>query len=124
MCIDDEIDILDVAQIALETVGGYTVSTCKSGKEGIEKIVSVKPDLILLDVMMPGLDGPATFRQINQIDELGHVPIIFMTAKVQPKEVTLYTDMGALGVITKPFDPMKLAHEVQGHWQKHQNRTA
>ncbi|MDP9128605.1 MAG: response regulator [Pseudomonadota bacterium] len=116
LCVDDEEDILEVAKIALEAVGGFQVSICKGGKEALARAPELKPDMILLDVMMPGLDGPATYGQLKLNPSLKNVPVAFMTAKVQPKEVSSYIDIGAIGVIVKPFDPMRLADDIRALW--------
>ena len=92
----------------------YEVITANSGAEAIERAVAESPDVILLDVMMPGMDGPTTFTELRNIPGLQHVPIIFMTAKVQKHEIEDYKRLsGAAGVITKPFDPMTLLKEIQ-----------
>lgn len=116
ICIDDEDDILQVACMCLETVGGYEVTPCHSGEEGIKKALEIVPDLIMIDVMMPGLDGPATLEKMRMHDTLDRIPIIFMTARVQPAEVEEYLQNGATSVVAKPFDPMTLAKEVQAIW--------
>lgn len=114
--VEDEPDIQAVARLALENVGGLTVEVCSSGQEALERVGSFKPDLILLDVMMPGMDGPTTFRKLQELPEVDGIPIVFMTAKVQPQEVAHYKDMGALNVIPKPFDPLALADQVKAIW--------
>jgi len=119
LCIDDETDILEIAAMALESVGGYTVKTCSRGMDGVEQADSFKPDLILLDVMMPGLDGPSTLRLLKANKALENIPVIFMTAKVQPSEIARYLELGAAGVIAKPFDPMALAGEVKSRFEEH-----
>ncbi len=117
--VEDEPDIRAVAQLALEAVGGFTVEVCASGQEALDKCAGFKPDLVLLDVMMPGMDGPSTFAALRAKPEGQTLPIIFMTAKVQPAEVQRYQELGALGVISKPFDPMTLAETVRGLWAGH-----
>jgi two-component system OmpR family response regulator len=118
--VEDEPHIQAVAQIALEDVGGFTVTLASSGKECIERAKTFSPDLILLDVMMPGMDGPSTFRALKAIPETAGIPVIFLTAKVQPKEVESYKRLGALDVICKPFDPMTLSDEIRAIWEKSQ----
>ena len=114
MYVEDDPDIQMVAQMALEVVGGLTLRTCASGQEAMQAAVSgVAPDLILLDVMMPGLDGPATLAELRKIPATTATPVIFMTAKVQAAEVSYYKSIGAIGVIAKPFDPMLLAQQVR-----------
>jgi two-component system OmpR family response regulator len=114
--VEDEPDIQAVARIALETVGNYTLEVCSSGQDALDRAVAFGPDLILLDVMMPGLDGPDTLLELRKLDGLTDKPVIFMTAKVMDSEVQRYLDIGAIGVIPKPFDPMSLAAQVRSIW--------
>ena len=118
LCIDDEEDITEVAGMALETLGNFEVIICNSGNAGIEKATTLQPDLILLDVMMPEMDGPATLSKILSNSHIKHIPVIFMTARVQPKEIQEYIDMGAIGVIEKPFDPMSLHQTITNIWNE------
>ena len=120
LMVEDEPDIQTVAKLALEAVGGFNVEICSCGQEALDKAVGVNPDLILLDVMMPGMDGPTTLQELKKIPELSDTPVIFMTAKVQPQEVQQYKDLGALDVIAKPFDPMSLADNVRSIWEQSQ----
>lgn len=117
--VEDEPDIRTIAKLALETVGGFTVEICSSGQEALEKAGAFRPDLILLDVMMPGMDGPTTMEALRKDSATATLPIAFMTAKVQASEVQRYTDLGAIGVIAKPFDPMQLAETVKRLWSEH-----
>lgn len=117
--VEDDPDIQTVAQMALEMVGGFVIKTCSSGHEALAAAVSgFKPDLLLLDVMMPGMDGPTTLAGLRQIDQTAITPVVFMTAKVQGSEIDFYTSLGAIGVIAKPFDPMTLADQVRQLWNK------
>ena len=116
---EDEPDIQEVALMALDDIGGFKVEACNSGQEMLDKAIAFKPDLILLDVMMPNLDGPATLAQLRKLPELVNTPAAFMTAKVQPKEVEHFLALGAIGVIPKPFDPMTLADQIRDIWNKH-----
>ena len=116
---EDEPDIQAVAKIALETVGSFELKICNNGEEALANAVSYAPDLLLFDVMMPGMDGPAAFKAIKELPELADTPVIFMTAKVQPTEVAEYKNMGAIDVIAKPFDPMTLAEQIKTIWQHH-----
>lgn len=111
--VEDEADIQAVAKLALEMVGGFTVKICSSGEEAMQAAVAFAPDMILLDVMMPGMDGPTTLAALRTLPSLQKVPVAFMTAKVQPQEVAHYKSLGALDVIAKPFDPMTLADKVR-----------
>ena len=115
---EDEPDIQQVALIALEMVGGYTLKTCNTGLEAVAEIENFKPQLLLFDVMMPDMDGPTALAKIREMDAYKDTPAIFMTAKVQPNEVKGYLDMGAVDVIAKPFEPMTLAAQVQEIWAK------
>lgn len=118
--VEDEADIQAVAKIALEAVGGFTVKICSSGEEAVREAAAFTPDIILLDVMMPGMDGPRTLKALREQAALAHTPVAFMTAKVQPQEVAHYKSLGALDVIPKPFDPMALAGQVRRIWD-HRN---
>lgn len=115
--VEDEADIQAVAKLALEMVGGFIVKICSTGEEALREAVAFAPDMILLDVMMPGMDGPSTLMALRKLPELTTTPIAFMTAKVQPQEVAHYKSLGALDVITKPFDPMNLANQVRDIWE-------
>lgn len=116
--VEDEPDIRTIAELALTAVGGFTVELCSSGAEAIEKTPAFRPDLVLLDVMMPGLDGIETFHEMQRIPALAAVPVIFMTAKAQKHELQRYKDIGAIGVIPKPFDPMTLAADIIAIWNQ------
>lgn len=118
--VEDEPDIQAVAKLALESVGGFTLQVCSSGQQAIDEAEAFNPQLILLDVMMPGMDGPTTMQELRKIESLAQVPVIFMTAKVQTNEVAEYMDMGALDVIAKPFDPMTLSDTVRSIWTRAQ----
>lgn len=113
LMIDDEDDIRTVAQMSLQTVGGFQVVLASGGEEGLKMLAREKPDLILLDVMMPGIDGPGTLRRLKENPESAHIPVVFLTAKAQQMELEELKSMGAAGVLTKPFDPMKLPEQVR-----------
>ena len=116
LMVDDDSDIRTVAQISLTAVGGFTVEVCGSGPEALERAPAFGPDLILLDVMMPGMDGPTTLRRLREIPALAQTPVIFMTAKVQPQEVVQLKACGAMDVLAKPFDPMALPDALRRIW--------
>ena len=116
--VEDEADIRLVAKMALEAVGGYEVFACESGAEAIAKAPTAKPDLLLLDVMMPGMDGPTTLKALRETFAIEATPVIFMTAKVQPGEVAQYKALGALDVIAKPFDPMQVSAQIHRIWSE------
>jgi CheY-like chemotaxis protein len=115
--VEDEPDIQAVARIALETVGGFTVQICSSGEDALQAAVEFAPDLLLLDVMMPGMDGPTTLKELRNLPQLENTPAVFMTAKVQPQEIEQFKSYGALDVIAKPFDPMALSGQIAAVWQ-------
>lgn len=121
---DDEDDILDVATLSLEMVGGLSVTTCGDGFQAIEAALRSRPDLIMLDVMMPGMDGPTAMSRIRADPALADIPVILLTARVRGPEVQEYFALGADGVISKPFDPMTLADEVRAIWVKRSTRAA
>ncbi|MGD8525318.1 MAG: response regulator [Thioalkalispiraceae bacterium] len=116
--VEDEPDIQAVAQIALESVGGFDVSICSSGEEALQSAAQFAPQLLLLDVMMPGMDGPTTLSELHKQDELRDIPAIFMTAKVQPQEIEQLLTYGAIGVVAKPFDPMTLSDTIRKIWNE------
>lgn len=118
MCVEDEPDIRSVVKLALEAVGGYSVLLCASGKEAIEKGPAFAPDFILLDAMMPSMDGPSTLKALREIPALANVPVAFMTAKVQPSEIAAFKALGALEVIAKPFNAGTLADTVESLWER------
>jgi CheY-like chemotaxis protein len=112
MYVDDEADIRAIVEMALQAIGGFAVTLCAGGREAVEKAQAAPPDLILLDVMMPGMDGPQTLAALREVPVLARVPIVFMTAKVQPSEVARFRELGAADVIAKPFDPLTLPQDV------------
>ncbi|HSS76508.1 MAG TPA: response regulator [Thermoanaerobaculia bacterium] len=114
--VEDDPDIQMIATMALEALGGFRVLPCASGGEALNRFAEFAPDLVLLDVMMPGMDGPATLEALRRLPAGGTTPVIFMTARVQAQEVILYREMGAVDVISKPFDPMTLAATVREIW--------
>ena len=112
-CFEDEPDIQEVARLSLEAVGGFRVDTAGSGAEGLALLETLTPDVILLDVMMPGMDGPSVLRELRKNPRTARIPVIFMTAKVQPGEVDGYKKLGAVDVIPKPFDPVLLPDKIR-----------
>lgn len=112
LLIDDDEGIREVAQASLELVGGYQVTTAESGQDGLEAARTSLFDAILLDVMMPGLDGPATFARLQDDAETMHVPVVLLTAKTQEADRRRFAELGVTGILSKPFDPMKLPGQV------------
>lgn len=113
LLVDDDPNVRLVSQISLEDVGGWEVLTAESGQEALEVAARDKPDVILLDVMMPVMDGPTTFGELRKRPGTHDIPVIFLTAKVQSDEVERFQQLGAIGVLAKPFDPMKLASDIE-----------
>jgi len=116
--VEDEPDIQTVARLALESLGGFSVEICNSGEEALQRAPGFQPQLILLDVMMPVMDGPSTLKMLRTLPQFASTPVIFMTAKVQPGEVAHYLELGAVDVIPKPFDPMTLSNQVEAIWAR------
>ena len=116
--VDDDADICSVVQATLRLVPGLHVQTADSGERAIDLAYELRPDLVLMDVMMPGLDGPSTFKRMRESALLAHIPVIFMTAKVLPAEISQFLQLGAIGVIVKPFDPLRLYSELFALWAK------
>ena len=114
LVIDDTEVNLDLIEAILSDE--YHVSTTKDGETGLAIAAAIHPDMILLDVMMPGMDGPQTLEQLVNLVDINVVPVAFMTAKVQPAEVEHYRSLGARDVIIKPFDPMQLASQIRAIW--------
>ena len=111
LIIDDEADIREVVAMALEC-SSVEVIAAGGGRAGVSAALEHRPDLILLDVMMPELDGPSTFGLLQESEATRGIPVIFLTAKVQAADRRKLTALGALGIIAKPFDPMRLAEEI------------
>jgi CheY-like chemotaxis protein len=112
LVIDDEDDIREVAQLSLEAVAGWEVFGASSGSEGVRTAAARMPDAILLDVMMPEMDGPTTFRALQAQESTSGIPVILLTAKVQASDRSRFQGLGVAGVLTKPFDPMDLSRQV------------
>jgi CheY-like chemotaxis protein len=112
LLIDDEDDIREVATVSLESVGGWRVSSAKGGPEGIAMACAEPPDAILLDVMMPDVDGPATLLRLQADPQTRDIPVIFLTAKAQSADRRGFDALGVCGTVTKPFDPMMLTHQI------------
>ena len=115
--VDDEADIREVVELSLGLVEGLTIRTCDSGESALRELARIRPDIVLLDVMMPGMDGPSTLTRIRAQPQFAHIPVIFMTAKAMPQEVARFRELGAVAVIAKPFDPMTLGQQVVKIWE-------
>jgi CheY-like chemotaxis protein len=112
LIIDDDDDIREVAALTLETVAGWEVLTANSGANGIQRAREENPDAILLDVMMPGMDGPTTFQELQKIPETARIPVILLTAKVQGADQKRFAELGVAAILFKPFDPLTLAQQM------------
>jgi CheY-like chemotaxis protein len=115
--VDDEPDIREVVEISLGLDPGFATRSCSSGEEAIVAAIDWQPDIILCDVMMPVMDGPATLMRLRENALTANIPVIFMTARAQTRELDGFRSLGALGVIPKPFDPMTLAASVRSYVQ-------
>jgi CheY-like chemotaxis protein len=112
LIIDDEDDIREVAALSLEATAGWHIFTASSGAEGIEVAAEKLPDAILMDVMMPGVDGPTTFAHMQQNPAVAHIPVLLLTAKVQGVDQRRFAGLGLAGILFKPFDPLTLAQQI------------
>jgi CheY-like chemotaxis protein len=119
LLVEDDPDIQLVASLALADIGGLTVEVCGSGRAALSAASSFEPDLILLDVMMPDMDGIAVLQELRARPDTGLTPVVFMTARAQSHEIARYKALGSLGVITKPFEPATLADALRGMWERH-----
>lgn len=119
LIIDDEETIQTVVQFGIRMATGWDVFTASSGPQGIQTAQNEQPDVILLDVMMPDMDGIATFKALQSHPETEHIPVIFLTAKAQTSEKRQFHDLGVSGVITKPFNSLDLPEQIAKilHWQ-------
>lgn len=121
--LDDDPDILEIGRMALDLNGSFDIVQCMSGAEAIEVAQSFHPDVMLLDVMLPGTSGVSVFEDLRQIPSLAQTPVIFMTARVQKAEVARLMASGAAGVIPKPFDPVELGVTIIEILQRTRTRT-
>ncbi|MBI5346114.1 MAG: response regulator [Chlamydiae bacterium] len=120
LIVDDDQDIIDIIQIALEEMPGVQIKYCLSAESGIKEALSFQPDFILIDVMMPHMDGIAMLKAMRLIPALANVPVAFLTAKIQKEEIDQYHKLGVKEIITKPFDPITLADQILKIWKKNQ----
>lgn len=118
LLVDDDVDIQEAAELGLNAIGEFKLTVCSSGEEALAKVKEVKPQLILLDVHLPDKDGPTTLKELQKIPEVRSIPVVFLTASVQPHEIASYKQMGVLDVISKPFDPMTLAETLIQIWKQ------
>ena len=119
LVVEDEPDLQTVIKLVLEQMGGFIVETCNSGEEAIKKAPAFNPDLILLDMLMPGMDGLTTYQALRCIPLTASIPIIFLTAMIQPEEIKRYKELGAIEVIYKPFNPLTLCSTISQIWSQY-----
>lgn len=117
--VEDEPDIRELTEMALVSIGSFEVMTFASGPEALEGLPDFAPDVILLDVMMPEMDGPELLSRLSEIEAVRETPVIFMTARSQPEEIEEFLSLGAIGVVSKPYDPMTLSDEVRAICRNH-----
>ena len=119
--VEDEDDIRQITKLVLESIGGFEVESCSSGPAALEKVRDFMPDLMILDVMMPEMDGPMTLEALRKLPDFAAIPVIFMTAKAQPQELEQLIDLGAIDIIAKPYDPQTLSEQLHTVWAQHSN---
>ena len=117
---EDDPDIQEVTTLLLSEIGDFEVQACNGAADGLAMARVFNPDLILLDVIMPGLGGQAALTAFRKMPETASTPVIFMTARVQPEQISEYRNLGSLGVIPKPFDPETLFDTIQEMWDRHE----
>ena len=124
MCVEDDADIRMILEFSLATVGGYEVCCCPGGRVALKEAPAFRPDLVLLDVMMPDLSGPETLLALRALPCMQGVPVVFMTAKAMPDELEQLLVHGATGLIVKPFDPMTLPQDIRPYWEHGRGQRA
>jgi len=120
LLVEDDPDIRTIVKVALEMVGGMQVKACASGAEALQALAAFSPQLALLDVMMPDMDGPGVLAKLRAFPQYGGLPVIFLTAKTSASESQRLRALGAAGVLTKPFDPMTLPQQIKEIWDSAQ----
>ena len=116
LVVEDNPQVRMIVKLSLEKVGRLNVRVCSTGEEALEAATTFAPQLILLDVMMPGMDGPAVLKRLRQLPETLGIPVIFLTAKTTANELRELRELGAVDVIAKPFDPMTLHQQIKDIW--------
>ena len=118
--VDDDEDVLTIAKYCLESLKGVNIKYLTSGEETLKEALTFRPDLILLDVMMPKMDGITTLKTMKMVPNLANIPVIFFTAKVQKEELAQYLKLGVIETIIKPFDPLTLSDTILKIWDRYQ----
>lgn len=116
MCVEDDADIRTILDFSLGGMGGFTLSLCESGPQALQRVEAFRPQLVLLDVMMPEMSGPETLTRLRALPVMQGVPIVFLTAKAMQDEVEALLECGATGIIVKPFDPVALPQNIRIYW--------
>jgi CheY-like chemotaxis protein len=124
LLVEDDPDIRTIAVLAMEALGGLTVRVCAAPDEAPAAAIEFAPEMILLDVMMPGCDGPSLLARLRRLPATAQTPVVFVTARVQPQEIERYLRLRPLGVIPKPFEPTTLASTLQQLWERRDQPTA
>jgi CheY-like chemotaxis protein len=124
MCIEDDEDIRTILDFSLGGMGGFTISLCESGPQALERVEAFRPQLVLLDVMMPEMSGPETLIKLRALPVMQGVPIVFLTAKAMQDEVEALLECGATGIIVKPFDPVTLPQNIRIYWEHGRGKPA
>lgn len=117
MCIEDDPDIRTILDFSLGRMGGFKLSLCESGLQALECVESFKPQMVLLDVMMPGMSGPETLPKLRELSVMQGVPIVFLTAKAMQDELAALLELAPTGIIVKPFDPVLLPQSIRELWE-------
>jgi CheY-like chemotaxis protein len=118
MYVDDDPDLQDIVSLGLETRGGFTVTCCDSGNQALEEIAIFKPDLVILDMVLPGMNGLQLLARMRELPGVPWIPVIFLTSKIRPDQVEEYKELGVIGVINKPLNPLELRHQVREIWER------
>lgn len=124
LVVDDDRDVLKIVCVVLESMGHFKAGPCGKAREAVEAARSFEPDLILLDVMMPAMDGPAVLKALRADPATETIPVVFMTAKIMPNEANRYASLGVAGIIAKPFNTRSLIDRIHQIWQESTNGDA
>jgi CheY-like chemotaxis protein len=122
MCVEDDEDIRLLLDYALRGIGGYELLCCPGGRAALREVDSFRPQLVLLDVMMPDLSGPDTLLALRALPSMQDEPVVFLTAKAMPTELERLLALGATGLIVKPFEPLTLAQDIRPFWEHGRER--
>ncbi|MGD2090862.1 MAG: response regulator [Candidatus Aminicenantes bacterium] len=117
MYVDDDPDLQDIVRLGLETRAGFTVTCCDSGNQALEEIRDFKPDLVILDMVLPGMSGLHLLERMRELRGVPWIPVIFLTSKISPQQVEEYKELGVIGVINKPLNPLELRDRVRDIWE-------